>query len=393
MNRYITISLIFLAISVVIQAQTKLDSIISEVERNNYTLKVINKEIIAAKTGNKTGIFLDNPEVGFNYLWGSPSDIGKRKDFSATQSFDFATIFGYKRSVANEQNNLLDWEYKARRQEILLGVKYLYIDIVYYNALLDELNLRQKYAELICSGVKERLDKGDANILEYNNAKINLAKTNGDILKANTEREVLFTILTGLNNGIRPEIKDIEISIDSLPDNFNDWIIYAGQNSPVLAHVRQQIELSQKQVSLSKALWIPKISAGFMSEDVVGELYLGITLGMSVPLWENKNKIKYAKAELIAADMKAKDAKFKFYNQLETMFLRASGLKQTLSIYKESLSGANNTILLKKALDAGQISILEYVMEMNLYFDILTQSLESEREYQKSLAELSAFEL
>ena len=130
-----------------------------------------------------------------------------------------------------------------------------------------------------------------------------------------------------------------------------------------------------------------------MSEDVVGELYLGITLGMSVPLWENKNKIKYAKAELIAADMKAKDAKFKFYNQLETMFLRASGLKQTLSIYKESLSGANNTILLKKALDAGQISILEYVMEMNLYFDILTQSLESEREYQKSLAELSAFEL
>ena len=77
MNRYITISLIFLAISVVIQAQTKLDSIISEVERNNYTLKVINKEIIAAKTGNKTGIFLDNPEVGFNYLWGSPSEDRK----------------------------------------------------------------------------------------------------------------------------------------------------------------------------------------------------------------------------------------------------------------------------------------------------------------------------
>ncbi len=38
-------------------------------------------------------------------------------------------------------------------------------------------------------------------------------------------------------------------------------------------------------------------------EGVVGEQFQGITVGISIPLWENKNSVKYAKALEIERDL------------------------------------------------------------------------------------------
>ncbi|MBK6964392.1 MAG: hypothetical protein IPH20_10765 [Bacteroidales bacterium] len=44
----------------------------SNIERNNTTLSALRKSVEAEKLGNRTGIYLQNPEAGFNYLWGVP---------------------------------------------------------------------------------------------------------------------------------------------------------------------------------------------------------------------------------------------------------------------------------------------------------------------------------
>ena len=75
------------------------------------------------------------------------------------------------------------------------------------------------------------------------------------------------------------------------------------------------------------------------------------------------------------------------------MYNRAFGLKLTADNYRKSLINVNNTDLLKKALDAGEISLLEYMVEIGLYYDTVNQALEAERDYQKAFAELSAVEL
>ena len=68
-------------------------------------------------------------------------------------------------------------------------------------------------------------------------------------------------------------------------------------------------------------------------------------------------------------------------------------MKMTADKYRQSLATVNNTDLLKKALDAGEISLLDYILEMGLYYNTVNQMLEAERDYQKAFAELSAFEL
>ena len=374
-------------------AQTNINSVLASIEKNNTTLKSLRESAEAQKLENKTGIYLENPEVGFNYLWGSPVEIGNRTDFSVIQTFDVSTITGMKSRFANGMNQLVEWQYKSDRMNILLEAKHYCIELIYYNALKKELDLRLQHAETIAVGYKELMNKGNVGILEYNKVNLNLSMVQGEMSRIEVEREALLSQLIRLNGGIDVSLNVEQYPETELPLNFEDWYMQAEVKNPVLAYVKQEIETGKKQVSLSRAMGFPTLSAGYMSEKVVGERYQGISIGISIPLWENKNRIKQAKAAIKAAESRQEDSKQQFYSQLQILYRRAAGLKIIAENYQKSLVEINNTDLLKKALDAGEISLLDYIIEIGLYYDTVNQALEAERDYQEAFAELSAVEL
>ncbi|MPL98057.1 hypothetical protein SDC9_44255 [bioreactor metagenome] len=391
--RTIIITMLVLFAGITLNAQNNINPVLSSIEENNTTLKALREQVEADKLQNKTGIFLDDPEVGFNYLWGNPSNIGNRTDFSVSQTFDIPTITGMKSRLANGRNNLVEWQYKADRMNILLEAKQYCIELIYYNSLLKELYLRLEHAETIAKGYKDRMDRGDVSILEYNKVNLNLSTIQGEISRMEVERDALLAQLKRLNGGIDVVFNDADYGSRELPLNFNDWYVQAEDKNPVLAYMRNEIEVSQKQVSLSKAMNLPKFTAGYMSEKVVGQRYQGVSLGISIPLWSNKNQVKQAKASVAAAQSREADTKQQFFSQLQIQYSKAMGLKTTADKYRKSLANVNNTILLKKALDAGEISLLDYMVEMGLYYDNVNQTLAAERDYQLAFAELAAVEL
>jgi outer membrane protein TolC len=298
-----------------------------------------------------------------------------------------------KSRVANGQNTLIEFQYKADRMNILLEAKQYCIDLVYFNALKRELDVRLQHAETIAKGYKDRLDRGDANRLEYNKIQLNLASVLGELSRVEVERNALLSQLRRLNGGVDIALDEDQFVQAQLPLNFNDWYAEAEQKNPVLAYIKQEIEVGKSQVSLSKASNWPTFSTGYMSEKVVGQLYQGFTVGISIPLWENKNRVKQAKVAVSAAESREADRKQQFYSQLQSLYNRANGLKVIAEKYRQSLANVNNTDLLKKALDTGEISLLDYIVEIGLYYTTVNQALEAERDYQKAIAELSAVEL
>jgi outer membrane protein TolC len=341
---------------------------------------------------NVTGIYLPNPEVEFNYLWGNPNNIGNRNDISVRQTFDFATVTGVKRKISGQRNNLLELQYKSERLDILLQARQYCLDLVYYNALKQELDRRLEHAATLADGYKNRLDKGDANILEYNKAQLNLATVKGEIASVETERLSILAELKRLNGGVALTLDDSEYDDATFPDNFDEWYADAEQSNPVLEYVKQEVEIVKTQIALNKALSLPNFSAGFMREKVVGEAYQGISLGISIPLWENKNRVRQARAALKANEAKQSDARLQFYEYLRNLYVRAKSLQTTALEYKQSLSSFNSTDLLKKALDAGEISLLDYIVELGLYYNTVNLKLNAEKEFQKTLAELRRIE-
>lgn len=387
------IIIVALLASMSLTAQENISSILFSIEENNTKLKALKEEMKAQKLGNKTGIYLSDPDVAFGYLWGTPSNIGTRKDFSVTQTFDIPTITGMKSRLANNKNQLVELQYASERINLLLEAKQYAIDLIYYNGLKKELEIRLRHAQTIADAYKQRLDRGDASILEYNKVQLNLSTVQGEMSRVEVERNTLLSELKRLNGGIEILLEENNYSPASLPADFEEWYLSAEQKNPLLQYVKQQIEVSRKEVKLNKAMRFPKFSAGYSLEKTLGQKYQGANIGISIPLWENKNRVKQAKAGVIAAQTREQESKQQFYNRLQNLYMRANGLQQTAAGYRKSLQSLNNTDLLMKALDVGEINLLNYIVEIGLYYDTVNQTLAAERDFEKALADLSAVEL
>lgn len=367
--------------------------ILQQIEQNSLTLDALKKQAEARKTGNRTGLTPANPEVEFGYLWGNPVAIGNRKDISVRQTFDFPTVYAQRSKLADAQDDNAEYEYRAQRADLLLVAKKTCIELVYYNALSALYTEQTENARQIMNAVEKMRQAGEANILEYNKAVLNHTNISGELNRTNLERRRLLAELTRMNGG-QPIVFDCA-SYDShaLPADFDSWYAEAEANAPALHYLKAQAEASNRQVSLTKASTLPKFSVGYMGEFVTGEKFQGITVGMSIPLWENKNKVRQAEAEARTAVQLAEDARMQYYNRLKSLYAEIAGLQENVRQYDAVLQQNDNARLLLKAYQSGEISLLEYLLEMEYHFTALDKRLQAERDLELALAELNAYQL
>ena len=389
MKKYI-ILIAVLALTGPVAAQQPIDAVLQQIERNNTTLEALRKQTEADKLQNKTGITLPDPEVSFDYLWGDPSAIGNRKDFGVSQSFDIATIAGSRRRVADAQNGLLDVESRAGRMAVLLEAKQACIQLIYYNALKAELEQRLAHAQAVADFYDRQLADGNANRLEVNKARLSLSAAQGELRRNEVERANLLSELQRLNGGEPIAFDQAVYAQPVLPQDFEAWYDEAAAANPALAYARQNVELKRREMKLGKLSGLPQISAGYMSELVPESNFRGITLGLSVPLWSNRNRVKQAKAAVVAAELQQKDATVQFYERLRNQYDRTLGLQRTAGEYRKALAELDNTQLLRRALDAGEISLLDYIVELGLYYTTVDEALAAERDYELALTELQS---
>ena len=375
-----------------VQAQDSFQEVLSQIESNNTTLKALQEQTKADKIGNKTTLNLANPEVEVGYLWGSPSGEGVRKDFNVSQSFDFPTAYGYRSQVVTGMNVQADLAYRQQAKEIVLQARVFCVELVYQTKRYTELKERVKLAKELSEAYQTRFDKGDINIIEYNKTKLNLLNSEKAMQITEVEMTTLRAELQRLNGG-EPLLGLVSnYSSYSLPLSFDQWFNQAKMNNPALESATKEIDISRKQEKLTKALNLPKITAGYMSERLLGTTHQGITLGISIPLWEGRNTLKHQKAQTIALEVQQKDSELQFYNTLKNEYSRASTLLCLLGDYDEILNTSNNQSLLKKAFEKGQLSLINYLLELSTYYEAIDQYQEKEKEYQLALAQLQQWD-
>lgn len=391
MKKIIFIVLSTIVLNTTLSSQNNIDNVLKEIEKNNTTLSALRKSADADKIGNKTGIYLQNPEVEFNYLWGNPSVIGNRTDVSIKQTFDFPTAYAYKNQISNLKNEQVEFKYQKQRKSLLKQARLVCIDLVYTNALKSELSKRLVHAQSIAKSYKSKYDIGETNILEYNKSQLNLLNISKELESIEIERITLLSELTRLNGGQLINFTDSVFQEPIIPADFEKWYVLAEQSNPILSWLKQEIEISQKQTKLNFSMSLPKLQTGYMSENVIGQQFQGITIGLTIPLWENKNKVNYEKANTIALESIATDNKIQFYTQLKALHEKVFGLQKNVSDYRSNLVLFDNSELLKKALDKGEMSLINYLIELSIYYESFNTLLELEREMHKTLTELNQY--
>jgi outer membrane protein TolC len=377
----------------VVIAQNDVDSIIKQVERNNMSIQTNKKYWEAKRNEFKTGLTPYDPQVEYDYLFGSPVGAGNQKDFSVTQRLDFPTAYSRKKKLSAHQIAQTQLQQQVYRQDILLEAKMLTLHAIYLNKRGAELGRRLLNTQKLVADYQKKLDKGDVIILDVNKAKLQLLNIKNETALNENEKQVLLTKISELNGGIPIAINDtIYPLVASIPDfELLDSTIEA--NDPIIKVYEQEKRILQQQIAVQKAMNLPKIETGYHSQGILGQSYKGFHAGITIPLWENKNRSRTAKANLGYANSSAENHRLghrlenkQYYEQLDVRL-------KMIEEYKALLSTLNNTTLLNKALSLGQITIIQYFYDESFYFTAYDKYLQTEWAYQQAVARLYKFQL
>lgn len=387
-----TIAALLLAVMAA-TAQSQYDAILEQIERNSTTMSALRQQMDAQQLGNSVGLTPTNPEVELGYLWGAPSAIGDRKDASIKQTFDFPTVYAQRRRLAQARDKGAEWEYRTRRAALLLAAKRLCIETTYYNALLRLYDQQRQRAARIVESYESKMASGEANIIERNKAAWNLAAVAGEADRASQERNSRLSELAGLNGGTPIAMDCCEYEPATLPADFSGWYAQAEAEAPALAYLKAMTEADDRQVGLSRAASLPQWSVGYMGEFTRGQDYQGITFGISIPLWENRNRTRHAKAVATASRMMAEDARVQHHNRMRSLYDKARTLLRSVNSYAETFAKHDNDALLYKAYESGELSLLDYLLEADYYLSTIDKWLQTQRDLALTVAELEAYKL
>lgn len=376
-------------------AQENAGTVLSQIEKNNTALQALRKRTEADQYGYKAERALEAPEVGFDYLWSSPADVGTRKDISVTQSIDVAALAGARGKLADSRTELSDIQYNIERQKVLLEAKQLYIRIVYCNAVNAELSSRIARSEQLEAAYRDMQARGETDMIEVNKAHLAYLSQKNALSRNMVERESLLSELQGLNGGEPVEVNASVISTDEvLPADFGAWYAEASQQIPELAYMKKNVDVNAAEARTAKMANYPSLTAGYMAELVKGSNFRGLTLGLSIPIWSVRSKVRQANASCEAAKLEERDAVTKTYNSFKALYDRAKGLQEISAELSSSLAVSTEAMALTEhKLKAGDISLIDNIMELSLYYSLADEVLATSCDYALALAELYAWNL
>ena len=365
------------------------ESWMAQIAQNNTTLKALHRQMQASVLANGSNLSLTDPEAEVAYLVGTPKGVPNRTNVSLTQSLDWDVLLGRRSALAKANNQVAYNDYRLAVQQVLTEADEQFTTLVYYNKLCGELSQRQTLAEEIERLYQQKFECGDINQLEVNKVRLNASVSRADWARANNERQQILANLQRLNGGQTVAFTDTVFPLagKALPPLVDFQSALAG--SLAVQTAQAAVAQSEAEIKVAKAEGLPALTVGFQGEYIKQNNYSGLSLGFSVPIWGNsRKKIRKTEAELAANRLTVDDVIYQERAQVAKLYASAQQLQQAANALQKDMQLMNNDQLLRRSLELGQISLLDYLLELSFYYTARTSQLEAERDAQLAVSAL-----
>ena len=389
MKRYIILTASIVAMSAM--AQMPIDNVLKSVAENNNSIKATQQDVSAAQTELSAENCLENTTFEFEYLWAEKQVPGGNKyGFSIMQGFDFPTVYGQRRKLINAQNALGTSQVNYVRQSVLLDARNLFIKIVYLNKQIKVASEREYIARALVDMYKTRLEVGDASRLDVNKVEIERLSQSSRLKMLENERNAAIADLVVCNGGKELPVSASQMTqypMIAMPASIDEVTAQWQEADANMTFLRKQQEVAESFTAVSKEGWIPKFELGYKQAYEVGDMFYGLAVGVSLPLFKTSNEVKTAQARALSLSLQNEVANAQLVAEVSQLYNEATTLSAALEDYT-LLSEQNNRELLFKALTAGQISLIEYMSDIAQLNDAEENRLMLEYQYYLALSNL-----
>lgn len=380
--------------SLAINAQdNEVTRILEEVAQNNLELKAFASLMEGRQLELRAGNNLKNPEMGAYFLPFGDHSRGDYREFQITQSFEFPSVYAARKNLINEQTKDLDLAYLAKKQEVLLSAKRNCIELIILNKTLAIEEIRLEQAKKVLAQIKTLFEKGQVGILMFNRAKIVTLQQQFNLQKIDLQNQSLLNRLKNINGGIEVSIVAKKFLDNYTLSDFDDLWQEKLKKDPYLISLRQKAVVALQNVSLNKSKALPNITAGFNHQGVSGDYYSGVYAGVSIPLFDAKNKVKAAEANYQFQQSYSDFLFIKEKAAFEKQYNEYALLKEQYSEFNQTLGGLNSEMLLLESYELGEVSFMEYYVELQFYQQAAKAILDMENQLNLSKAELLKHQL
>lgn len=393
MKKKLYLTVAFCCVTVFFSKAVTVDAVLDSISVNNLQLQAeeAKKEsrIAEIQASNNLG----DTEFGFEYQKGDNID-GHKYGFTVSQGFDWFGMYGARSNANKSKIAATQHEFQSSKLNVLLNAKLLCMKIINANQLIAAQTEIYNNITQLFNEYEKGFNHGEISILDINKLKIERLNVKQVLDKSVADRKVVIEELVTLN-GNHP-IANLETLTTYPTQELKSYETYEAQSSDLDPENRYMTELlnsSEKEVTMAKMGWLPKFSIGYKYANELGDRFNGVELGVSLPIFSNRNKVKAAKSEYLSEFYIQQSTLVEKIGKIKADYATVVYLREQINAYSSALSDTSNKDMLKKALDGGQITLLNYLLELRYFLEAQQTLLNLEFEYNTTLSNLNKYDL
>jgi outer membrane protein TolC len=394
MNKYIVSAICGCLFFVNGFSQSKtIAELLTEIEQNNTELKSYQSFTESRQLENKSANNLPDPQVSGYYLPFGTHQSDDYTEFEISQSFEFPTVYLARSKWNNLKAEQLKAVYTKKRQEILLKAKDGVLNLYFLQKQKSIEEERKLQSQKVYEQIQELFKKEQVGILDLNKAKVAWLQEQFVVEKLQAEIQNQNTILQTLNGGQTLELANLQLELPLQLQNLETIWNEKLAKDPKLLELKANEATARQKITLEKNKILPNLALGYNYQGVNGNNYSGVYGGLSIPLWNSKNKVKSAQANYEYQQSNTQVANELLYSQFQQDYNQYQLLYKKYNEYQETVANLNSEDLLFKAYSLGEFSFLDYYMEVQFYRNATNEMLQMEKQIQQLQAQLLIHQL
>lgn len=399
MKKYLPIFLLLITIPVSASSKSPfkgdsegslLTAILSSIETNNTQLRSFRQQSIATIADLESEITIGETSVEYSpFVQRGAKGLGS-SELIVSQEFELPASYKARQHSVELQQYVLDQEYQLLRRDILLEACKLWCDLATARENAVLINKRLSTADTLLSVCNRRMQHGSATIMEENRIKVDRMELTTQHVRNDGELSRIILSLEQL--GADHDLLHADNTAPSAAEAMRSLSGILGSNpTSELSVALASLQSVRQEVKLSEQSWWPKLTMGYRRNTEYGErANNGVLLGISVPLFTKKKKMKAAQMRHLASEQEMENVRHQMESRRHLLEAEAHNLKSLLLTYDITLTEKSLADLMR-AVNAGVLTINDYYTEADRLYTTLQSILTTQNEYNKVLVELSVY--
>ncbi len=271
-----------------------------------------------------------------------------------------------------------------------LEIKQAMIDIVVAKRNTELSNALNDTISQMIEVIRKGADNGDITRLDLNKLEIERIAIAKQLA---ADKRSIITAISALEALCGKNVDDIAAQLVDFP---NEVLLPENKYEELLTEANPSIFEAKENAISAKAIakaesraLLPGFSIGYTYENEVVDKWHGVTAGISIPLFSSRGTARAAKLRAEAAETDAILAALQEVATLKSERGQALSLFKEIEEYKHIFEKEDNLKLLKKAFAAGQMTLLEYLGELNYFADAKREFIDVQYQYYLVMARLN----